>query len=336
MYRCRQSCTSGEKQYRSWPVPRLLVAVWLVASMVGCQSWDWRTPPVLARQPTVDEVISSINLNVGSVRLLLANDVGITVQSGERVTRRIATAVGTHLALRGRLAVQKPRYLRLVAGTSFSRELDLGSNDREFWLYLRKAQEPSLGPGTHPVLYHATYEEYRRSGAELPLQPEWVIAALGILEVDPTASHLLQPGDRDTVELATPTTLTNGMPAVLVRVVSLRSGLVTQVRLEQSAAVIATSELSEFQQFPEVGAVLATKIRLTWHPTATRVTLDLRDLQVNPQLSSQQLARLWESPYPYLVPNGLATAINVARAAARPQAAPSGAQLQYPYEPISP
>ncbi len=300
--------------------PRYAATVGVLFVLVagaGCQAWDWRGTSVLTGQPTVDEVVNTINMNVGPVRLLVADDVGITLQTGERLTQRVATAVGTHFALRGRLAVQKPRRLRLIAGTSFSRELDLGSNDREFWLYLRQAREPSLGPGTHPVLYHATYAEYRRSGAELPLQPEWVIAALGLAEVDPSRSHLLQPGERGTVELLTPVTLTNGLPAVLVRVLTLRSGLVTQVRLERGATVVATSELSDFRNFPDGPSTLPTRVKITWHPTNTRVTLDLRHVQLNPALDAAQLAQLWQSPYPYLVPNGMATAINVAQVAAQ-------------------
>ncbi len=302
---------------------------------LGCQAWRWQTADLLGRQPTTDEVIAAVNANNGIIQTLLCDDVAITIKAGQSLRERVSTAVATHLALRGRLAVQKPRRLRLIAGTAFSRELDLGSNAHEFWLYIRQAQEPSLGPGKHPVLYHCTYEEYRRSGAELPLQPEWVMEALGIQEVDPTANHFLQPGPRGAVELATPTTLTNGLPAVIVRVVTLRSGLVTSVRLERGAAVIAESRLSGHMQDPTSGAIVPTRVSFSWLPANMTVTLQLRRIRVNPPLSGDQLARLWQSPYDQLVGRGLAQAINIAEAASRQRRAnrtSPGVQLLGPQE----
>ncbi len=299
---------------------RAVLAIVAACATVGCQAWRGQTLELLRRQPTTDEVIAAVNANNGLIDTLLCDDVAITVRAGQSLRQRVRSAVATHLALRGRLAVQKPRRLRLIAGTPFSRELDLGSNDREFWLYLRQAQEPSLGPGKHPVLYHCTYEQYRRSGAELPLQPEWVIAALGIEEVDPAASHFLQPGPPGTVELATPTTLSNGLPAVIVRVVALKSGTIQAVRLERGAVVVAESTLSGHIQDPTTTAVVPTRVTFTWHPADLTVTLKLRRIRVNPPLTTGQLSRLWESPYAQLVGRGLAQAINIAEAAARRRA----------------
>ena len=316
---------------RRTPVRCALLAtagVLIAVGTAGCQSWRWQTAELLGRQPTTDDVMAAVNANAGIIQTLLADDVTITIRSGQRLRERVATAIATHLALRGRLAVRKPRYLRLIAGTSFSRELDLGSNDREFWLYVRQAEEPTLGPGKHPVLYHCTYEEYRRSGAELPLEPQWVIEALGIQEIDPTMNHFLQPGQRGTVELATPTTLTNGLPAVIVRVVTLKRGQVIAVRLERGAAVLAESWLAGHVEDPVTGAVVPTRVSFTWIPSNTTVTLKLRSLRVNPALDPAQSAQLWRSPYQQLVGRGLAQAINIAEMARRSRS--SAVELLHP------
>src|SRR4051794_36871610 len=48
------------------------------------------------------------------------------------------------------LAAARPRNFRLECGTAFtSKELDLGSNDREFWMYAKRLEGPNYFYCTH-------------------------------------------------------------------------------------------------------------------------------------------------------------------------------------------
>ena len=61
-------------------------------------------------------------------------------------------------------------------------ELDLGSNDEVFWFWVRREQPPAL--------YYCRHDQFAASPARqtLPIQPEWLIEAMGIAPFDPGAA----------------------------------------------------------------------------------------------------------------------------------------------------
>ena len=62
-------------------------------------------------------------------------------------------------------------------------DLDLGSNDSEFWIW-SKHFSPRL-------LYYAQHVQFSRSTARniMPVEPEWLFEALGLVEFDPGGLH---------------------------------------------------------------------------------------------------------------------------------------------------
>ncbi len=141
------------------------------------------TARVLPTAPTLADVIAVINNNTNLVRSLYSADASLS-----------APLTPT---LRATLAVERPRRLRLRAETALTGpELDVGSNDQLFWLWMKRQTPPSI--------FYCRHEQYAQSAARqmFPVQPEWLIDALGLPSVDPAGQHLgPTPVDRGKLRL---------------------------------------------------------------------------------------------------------------------------------------
>lgn len=80
--------------------------------------------------------------------------------------------------LDGSLAASQPHNFRMISGGRFvSAKVDMGSNDKEFWVYV-------AAPGDAPVYVFASHDDFESGKAKMPggipFEPEWVMQALGM------------------------------------------------------------------------------------------------------------------------------------------------------------
>ena len=86
--------------------------------------------------------------------------------------------------LRAHFAYQRPCFFRLRADTGFTgQEVDLGSNAQLFWFWVKR-NEP-------PAVYYCRHDQFATSQARqmIPIEPNWLIEALGTMEIDPNLNH---------------------------------------------------------------------------------------------------------------------------------------------------
>jgi hypothetical protein len=73
----------------------------------------------------------------------------------------------------GRLAFERPRNFKLtIAPTAGSDVADIGSNDTEFWFWIKESKQR--------VIYYCNYEDLASSSLDPTFQPDWIIEALGL------------------------------------------------------------------------------------------------------------------------------------------------------------
>jgi hypothetical protein len=151
-----------------------VLLVWLTASGASCP-WMLRQPgtpipQVLPPAATLDQVMLSVNENTARVHS------GATTQAQ-------LSLPGTP-PLRADLAFEMPRRFRLQAGTALTgQELDVGSNDELFWLWVKRSQPPAMFFGRH--------DQYAQSGARqiMPVEPSWLPEAMGLVQFRPDEQH---------------------------------------------------------------------------------------------------------------------------------------------------
>ncbi len=128
-------------------------------------------PVVLGPEATLEDVIRVVNANSARVQQVQSSGATLNVEG-------LPT-------LQASYALERPRRLRLRAELSrlSGSELDLGSNDEIYWMWVKRSDQPAVYWGRH--------DEYAQSSAReiLPVPPEWLIEALGVVELDPTGQH---------------------------------------------------------------------------------------------------------------------------------------------------
>ena len=267
-----------------WRLVVVLIVACIGTALPGCSRWTNRRAPARAftsETPTASEIMAVVNGNAERAQSLPANDLDILVRQ-----------TGHHIAvpLRGKLALEKPRRFRLIATLPLGgTEADLGSNDNEFWCYVRRGAE-------RPTLMHCSYAEYPRVRTSIPFQPDWIMESIGLSPLPAEVQHTVQPGKRGTVEIVSPATTPQGQPASKITAVQLSSGCIVERRLEVAGNRIASAVLSRHRRDDVFGMVYPGSITISWPEAGLELGIDLDDVVVNAQFDASTAARLWTIP----------------------------------------
>src|SRR3989304_1249897 len=127
-------------------------------------------PRVLPPSPTLDQLIQTVNRNNSQIQSFYTDSATLSGQGFP--------------SLRASLAFGRPRFFRLHATSGLTGpEVDLGSNPDIFWFWVRRSDPPAI--------YYCRHDQFAASPARfsIPVQPDWLIEALGITEIDPSLPH---------------------------------------------------------------------------------------------------------------------------------------------------
>lgn len=127
-------------------------------------------PPVVFQSaPNLEELSAAIN-RTQSIRQLSSNSASVEVLSMPNLPRLGAT-----------LNLERDRKFRLRASLPIMfAGIDMGSNDELFWF--------EVPEGVSKTLYYARHDQYQQQlhRAILPVDPTWVMDALGLVQLDPS------------------------------------------------------------------------------------------------------------------------------------------------------
>jgi hypothetical protein len=262
----------------------LLMLTLLGAGGASCpqfiQHYPSPGPRTIPQAATLADVITAVNNNSAKIRSLYTTDATVS-----------ATLIPS---LRANLALERPRRFRLRAETGLTGpEADLGSNDQLFWFWVRRLQPPSM--------YYCSHRQFPVSRVRelVPVEPEWLIEALGITGFDPAGQHTgPTPVRGGRLEIRTQLPRSDGTSWTKVTVVDAARGLVLEQHLyDQRGTRVATSLTSDHKRDPASDAVVPHRIEIQWPATQFTLKVDLGDVQIN-QLSGDP-SQLFEMPnYP--------------------------------------
>ena len=260
-------------------VLRLLVVVGLFSlSGPGCAWLRAPQPPPLRAQlppsPTLDQVIQVVNNNSSQIHAFTTDEAVLSVS-------------GTP-SLRTNIAFERPRRLRLRAGTGLTgAELDVGSNDSLFWMWVMR----------QPPLYYCRHDQFAASPARrmLPIEPDWLIEALGITQFDPALVHqgpTLHPGGR--LEVQTVRQTADG-PATKRTIVDGTTGLVLEQSLyDAQGSLVAQARASRHRRDPMSGLIMPRVVEIDCPRAQFSMRIDLGNVRINPPEGIP--AELWGMP----------------------------------------
>jgi hypothetical protein len=195
-------------------------------------------------------------------------------------------------ALKATLAVGSPHRIRLQAGTGIAgSELDLGSNEQLFWIWIKRSEPQAMFVGYHDRLVDSAARQM------IPVEPQWLIEAIGLVYLDPNLQlegPWRRPDGRLEVRSRVPSP-----EGIMTKTLVLdgRSGWVYEQHLYDARGKLLASAInSKHVLDPATGATLPYQTDIKWHPTNRSLTLQFHEVQINPPQLGQDL---WTKPeYP--------------------------------------
>lgn len=209
-------------------------------------------PPVaLSPAPTLEEIVGVVN-RTQNVQQLSSNSASVQMLSMPSLPRLSAT-----------LNLQRERRFRMRASLPIvlGAGMDLGSNDEVFWF--------EVPEGISKTLYYARHDQYRQqlNRAILPVDPTWVMDALGLVQIDPN-TVVAGPIKRDDGKWEIRSTM--AMPGgsyQVVRLVEPNGGYVTdQLLYAPSGKLVAQSQATNHRYYDQQQCALPHRVELNLAP----------------------------------------------------------------------
>lgn len=232
-------------------------------------------PPSLSETPGLEEIAEVLN-RTDSIQQLSTNSASVDVLSMPALPSLSAT-----------IHLQRERQFRLRASLPviLGSGLDLGSNDELFWF--------EVPEGMSRTLYYARHQEYREQlhRAILPVDPTWLIEAIGLVHLDPetvVAGPVRRPDGR--LEIRNTMTMPNG---VYQRVCYVQhpGGYVThQFLYAPEGRLVAASEATNHRFYEAHRCALPHRIRFELLPAEgppLSMQIDVGSYLVNQLLSDE-------------------------------------------------
>ena len=272
---------SGLNFDKDVPVPAVdrwigIGLVLLVVASSGCRSHAWLrrggdAPPVLfSSLPGAAEVAAAVNAHTARVQTLQSRGAKLSVPGAPSISAEVA--------------IQRPRSLRITAGTQLGGpELDLGSNDELFWLWVARMPEPAV--------FFARHEQFAVSPARklLAIEPLWLLEALGLIELDPE-SILEGPllAGRDRIELRLRQTGLDGTVTRLVRLHARYGWVLEQHVLDDQGRIVASAVTSGHQFHAVDGVALPHRVDVQVPTSGLRWQLEIDRWAINQPLGDRE------------------------------------------------
>jgi hypothetical protein len=273
-----------------------ITAVWLITAIAlfagsgaNCQRpmsmspfgpTDPAAPQVLMAGATRDQIIAAVNQNSARVHSLSATGASITIP--DTMNLPLLTA---------NIAAERPNHFRLTAGTGITgQEIDLGSNDQLFWMWVRRNQPPAV--------YFCRHDQFANSAIRqmMPIEPSWLLAALGMTDIDPASVYdgPLARGDGK-VEIRSWLPSASGRLTRVMVIDASRAWVVEQYVYDPTGQTLIASAVAESHRYyPAEQVSLPQRISLRLPTAGLAMKIDLGTVQVN-QITGDP-NQLWTMP----------------------------------------
>ena len=250
------------------------VLVGVALSGSGCA---WLTPPqqfalprTLPPSPTIDNVVRAVNNNSSQIYSFSTDEARLSVQGFP--------------SLRANIAFERPKRLRIRADTAVTGpELDIGSNDELFWIWVMR----------DPPLYYCRHDQFACSAARrmFPIDPDWLIEALGIVQLDPTLPHqgpTPLPGGR--LQICTTRQTVDGLVTKITVVDGVTAAVLEQHLSDAQGQPIASALAGSHRQDPLSGLIMPKTVDIRCPRAQFSMRIDLGNVKINrPLVNPAQL-----------------------------------------------
>lgn len=237
-------------------------------------------PFILPENATREQIIDAVNQNSSRIQSITATSASISIP--DTMNLPLLTA---------NIAAERPNRVRITAGTAITgQEMDLGSNDQLFWMWVRRNQPPAV--------YFCRHEQFANSAIRqiMPVEPSWLLSAMGMTTINP-ADVIAgpTPAGGGTVELRSVMPSASGNLQRLTVIDARRAWVVGQYVYDPTGRTLLASAVAESHTYYPVEQVsLPQRISLSLPTTGLALKIDMGAVQIN-RLAGDP-AQLWAMP----------------------------------------
>jgi hypothetical protein len=237
--------------------------------------------PLPATPPSKEDLVAYLNDNSANIPGVVSDDVTMTVYMGGSV----GIPVGARMYAEG------PRNFRMKAKMFGNDEVDLGSNNQEFWYWIKRSEQPWQVFCSYQAL-----EEGRVKQMPFPFQPDWVLEAMGMGKYGP-ADRYERIVEKETVKLVERTKSPQGVPVRKIIVFNLRpaSGDQPQVTdyllVEDATGKLICSAHIKRRQIIAGRAEIPRDMELNWPEAKIKLGLTINGAKTDTKIPPQVFVR---------------------------------------------
>lgn len=229
-------------------------------------------PTLLATGASAPQIVAAVNQNTSRIHTYAANNATITVPG----------MVGP--MLQGNIAIERPQRFRLRAGTALSGpEIDFGSNEQLFWFWVKR--------NVPPALYYTRHDQYATSAARqiLPIEPSWLMDALGLITLDPAAAYEGPFSRSDgSLELRGQVATPSGPMSRVVVVNPTTAQVMEQHLYDPAGTLVASADLQRYRYDPINQVSLPERVSINVPQAQLSLVIDLNQIVVNQPIVDAQ------------------------------------------------
>jgi hypothetical protein len=240
---------------------------------------------------TVKRFIDQHNKNASAVKSMSAEP------------KIVASGDGRRWRVNGLMALERPRGFRLdLRGTGVGQVADIGSNDQEFWFWVKDNQQKAI--------YVCNHKDVNASQLAVTYQPDWIIEAMGLREIDAREAATLaaKPGDKPGLIVLTQARHDNhGAMLTKETIVDETNGHIIEHRLWAGAKkeLLARATVSQYfgmdmkptdEDNPGGRIELPEKFRLEWVADKFALDVTMDRAKINPKFAPEKRVGLFTEP----------------------------------------
>ena len=245
----------------------------LMGSLLGCSMTRPNlndAPIVFTSPPDLAQIVSAVNENTDRVRQLHSNSVRLTMPG-------VLMGLSGTVDLDRMTGAGSPGRFRLSGTALGTRQLDLGSNDEEYWMWVRERKPPTVFWGRHQDFYQSAAQDF------LPMPPSWLIDALGVVQLDSRDQHDGPYGSTTPglLQLRTRIPTPKGEMLRVLEIDQQRALIVRQQIFDAGGRLLAIADSSDFRHDLVSQATLPHTIRVNLPPAGLEFDFKVDQYVIN-------------------------------------------------------
>lgn len=276
-----RACQPG----RATALVRLTLAAVCVI-FAGCsltRSGGPTVPIAFSAKPNLAQVVDAVNANSSRVQQIHSDNVKLSAQG-------IPISMTASIDFERSSHTETPGRFRLSGEAFGSRQLDLGSNDDKYWMWVKKTHPPTVFWGQLDEFYISAAQQF------LPVPPSWIAEALGVVTIDPrdVLQNELQQSTPGLVQIRSQIRTPRGNLLRILEVEPQRALIVQQQIYDANRRLLAVADTSDFVYDELQGVSLPRKIAIKLPPAGMSFEFAVDSYTLN-QPPSDPLT-LWSMP----------------------------------------